>query len=157
MAKRRIMDVDQKVMEKLAKENKPKERKVDEEKGFILSQLKPIIDELGGLAITIKTETELSFTLNGNNYTLKLTKHRPKKNVWLINKTVTINLSNERTVKKGELKMYCEEIVKERLDEFEDFIIESKELSDEEFESILLGILESTIYELKNCHNHRIY
>lgn len=62
------------------KESKPKERKVDEEKGFILSQLKPVIDELGGLAITIKTETELSFTLNENSYTLKLTKHRPKKN-----------------------------------------------------------------------------
>ena len=60
------------------KKPKEKERKVDEEKGAILTSIKPVIDELGATNISVKTETELSFTLNNNSYTLKLTKHRKK-------------------------------------------------------------------------------
>ena len=55
-------------------------RKVDEEKKFLLECI------LSGLRSTAetdnfqtKTETEISFTAYGNNYTVKLTKHRPKK------------------------------------------------------------------------------
>ena len=61
-----------------SKKPKEKERKVDEEKGAILTTIKPVIDGLGATNISIKTETELSFTLNDNSYTLKLTKHRKK-------------------------------------------------------------------------------
>ena len=60
------------------KERKPKERKVDEVKGSLLNTI------AGALAdrVTItgrKTETELTFELNGESYTVKLTKHRAKK------------------------------------------------------------------------------
>ena len=57
-----------------------KVRKVDEEKKEILSGLRIYIEGKGAENITVKTETEVSFTLNGNAYTLKLTKHRPPKN-----------------------------------------------------------------------------
>lgn len=57
-----------------------KVRKVDEEKKEILSGLRVYIEGKGAENITVKTETEVSFTLNGNAYTLKLTKHRPPKN-----------------------------------------------------------------------------
>lgn len=56
-----------------------KERKVDKEKGFILGRLSETLSEMGVANISTKTETEVSFDLNGNKYTLKLTKHRPKK------------------------------------------------------------------------------
>lgn len=58
---------------------KPKERKVDAEKGDIL---KLIISAFANNGIAIesqKTETELSFAVGENSYTLKLTKHRPPK------------------------------------------------------------------------------
>ena len=62
------------------KERKPKERKVDTEKAFILDYLKK------GLALlidgeTIKTENEvkLHFTYNSSEYSVTLTKHRAKK------------------------------------------------------------------------------
>jgi hypothetical protein len=61
------------------KDTKPKERKVDEEKGYILQMVSTKVNELGAQNISQKTETELSFLYNGNSYTLKLTKHRPKK------------------------------------------------------------------------------
>ena len=62
------------------KERKPKERKVDEEKKFlldcILAGLKSTADTFD---FNIKTETEISFTAYGNQYTVKLIKHRPPK------------------------------------------------------------------------------
>lgn len=63
------------------KKRKPKERKVDEEKGFILRTLSETVEDIGAEFLSLKTETELSFIYNGNSYTLKLTKHRPKKEV----------------------------------------------------------------------------
>jgi hypothetical protein len=54
---------------------------VDTEKGHILNCVKSLIEEIGGTGTSVKTETELSFVYNGNNYTLKLTKHRPPKEV----------------------------------------------------------------------------
>lgn len=61
------------------KTKKPKVRKVDEEKGYLLRTIDGLIKGLGAENTTLKTETELSFVYNGNNYTLKLTKHRPPK------------------------------------------------------------------------------
>ena len=63
---------------------KPRERKVDDEKKKILSEVKVLIEGIqlnnGETANAVmKTETELSFPYNGNEYTLKLTKHRPPK------------------------------------------------------------------------------
>jgi hypothetical protein len=61
-----------------------KVRKVDNEKKEILSAIKVLIE---GMQLnrgqcedtTLKAETELSFTMYGNSYTLKLIKHRPTK------------------------------------------------------------------------------
>ena len=61
------------------KERKPRERKVDENKLFILTKVKDLFEELELAEISLKTETEISFTFNGSNYSLKLTKHRPPK------------------------------------------------------------------------------
>lgn len=63
------------------KKRKPKERKVDEEKGFILRTLSETVEDIGAEFLSLKTETELSFIYNDNSYTLKLTKHRLKKEV----------------------------------------------------------------------------
>ena len=56
-----------------------RERKVDEEKGHLLGCIKTLIEGLKAENITVKTETELNLTYNGNAYTVKLTKHRPPK------------------------------------------------------------------------------
>lgn len=59
-------------------ERKPKERKVDQEKAFILGELHKALEPLVEIT-NVKTETEISFVHNGENYTLKLTKHRKGK------------------------------------------------------------------------------
>lgn len=57
-----------------------KVRKVDEEKGFLLEIMRKSLENEANIAeIATKTETELNFSYNGTNYTVKLTKHRPKK------------------------------------------------------------------------------
>ena len=56
-----------------------KERKVDETKKRILSNCRVLIEGMGGQTLTVKTETEISFLLNNEEYSLKLVKHRPKK------------------------------------------------------------------------------
>lgn len=56
-----------------------KVRKIDETKGFLLKNVKTLIEELGASATEIKTETELKFDFEGASYTFKLTKHRPPK------------------------------------------------------------------------------
>ena len=61
------------------KERKPKERKVDEEKKNLLALMSGLLEGIGATEMTTKTETEISFALNGNAYSLKLTKHRPPK------------------------------------------------------------------------------
>ena len=61
-----------------AKSKSKKERKVDETKKFLLELVAEALK--GQVKITnVKTETEISFVHNDENYTLKLTKHRPKK------------------------------------------------------------------------------
>lgn len=54
-----------------------KERKVDEEKKEILQKIAENLPENAEIT-AIQTETEIHFTLNGENYTVKLTKHRKK-------------------------------------------------------------------------------
>ena len=56
-----------------------KERKVDETKGFLLGNVKELVESLGAVGISVKTETELHFNYEGAEYTFKLTKHRPPK------------------------------------------------------------------------------
>lgn len=67
--------------EKADKERKPinRERKVDEVKGWLLANAKELMETLGATELALKTETELSFVYEGNNYTFKLTKHRAPK------------------------------------------------------------------------------
>ena len=54
-----------------------KERKVDEDKKFILEQIKNVVDCFTETA-EMKNETEISFGYCGNAYTVKLIKHRKK-------------------------------------------------------------------------------
>ena len=56
-----------------------KERKVDETKGYLLGNVKELVESLGAVNISVKTETELHFSYEGAEYTFKLTKHRPPK------------------------------------------------------------------------------
>lgn len=63
-----------------------KVRKVDEDKKHILMNIRTLLEGMllnnqeTDTKVTMKTETELNFSFNGNDYTIKLTKHRlPKK------------------------------------------------------------------------------
>lgn len=66
--------------EKADKPSKPKkkERKIDENKKLILDKLHKTLETFVKIT-NVKTETEISFVYNDEEYTLKLTKHRPKK------------------------------------------------------------------------------
>ena len=72
---------DVKRYEKAEKPRKKAEkiRKVDEEKKVLLQNVKDTLEDLGAEIKLIKTETEVTFTYNSNEYTIKLTKHRPPK------------------------------------------------------------------------------
>ena len=59
--------------------NKPRERKIDETKKILLSAIHDCLVDGGAVVSEIKTETEIAFSFNGENYTVKLTKHRAKK------------------------------------------------------------------------------
>jgi hypothetical protein len=67
--------------EKADKERKKvvRERKVDAEKGGLLTAIKTAVEAFGGVVSSVKNEAEFSFTFNGNSYTVKLVKHRPPK------------------------------------------------------------------------------
>ena len=56
-----------------------KERKVDEEKKQFLSDIRVLIEGLGGIVTDVKNEAEFSYSYGGNAYTVKLIKHRPPK------------------------------------------------------------------------------
>lgn len=63
-----------------ARKKSTKERKVDENKRFLLEILqKALENDTNAVNFSVKTETELSFAYKNDEYTLKLTKHRPKK------------------------------------------------------------------------------
>jgi hypothetical protein len=66
------------------KPRKPKERKVDDEKAYILKSIKVLIEGMllnkgFPCEVGMKNETELSFAFGVNHYTIKLIKHRPPK------------------------------------------------------------------------------
>ena len=61
------------------KERKPRERKVDETKKFILETVRDVIHDDFDSEVIMENETDVHFTYRGENYSLKLTKHRPKK------------------------------------------------------------------------------
>ena len=67
--------------EKSDKERKKtvRERKVDAEKGGLLTAIKTAVEAFGGAVSSVKNEAEFSFIFNGNSYTVKLVKHRPPK------------------------------------------------------------------------------
>lgn len=55
-----------------------KERKIDENKKYLLDIVHKALEPF--VKVTeIKTETEIKFVRNDEEYTIKLTKHRPKK------------------------------------------------------------------------------
>lgn len=56
-----------------------KVRKVDEIKLMFLDEVSALVEDLGAVVIARKTETETTFTYEGETYTFKLTKHRPPK------------------------------------------------------------------------------
>lgn len=56
-----------------------KERKVDTTKKRLLMDCKVLLEGLGAEIVAVKTETEITFTFEGEEYGLKLIKHRPKK------------------------------------------------------------------------------
>lgn len=67
--------------EQSAKPRKPstRERKVDETKQYLLAKCEKVLRACGTNILSIKTETELTFTYNEEEYSLKLIKHRTKK------------------------------------------------------------------------------
>lgn len=56
-----------------------KERKIDETKKRILTDCKILLEGLGADITNVKTETEITFNFDNEEYSLKLIKHRPKK------------------------------------------------------------------------------
>jgi len=56
-----------------------KVRKVDATKKFFLDEVSALVEDLGAVVTNRKTETETTFTFEGETYTFKLTKHRPPK------------------------------------------------------------------------------
>lgn len=56
-----------------------KERKVDETKKRLLADCRVLLEGLGAQTLSVKTETEIAFLFDGDEYSLKLVKHRPKK------------------------------------------------------------------------------
>ena len=61
-----------------SKSKSKKERKIDENKKLILDKLHKTLETFVEIT-NVKTETEINFVYNDEKYTLKLTKHRPKK------------------------------------------------------------------------------
>lgn len=64
----------------LPRKKAEKARKIDFEKGYLLEIMRKALEnEINPSDFWVKTETELNFTYNNSKYTVKLTKHRPKK------------------------------------------------------------------------------
>ena len=69
----KIVDADYKKTER-----KPKERKVDEEKQFIIRELIEAVLPFADFAEIRNAEKYIDFIYNGNHYTVNLVKHRKK-------------------------------------------------------------------------------
>ena len=77
----RVKDIQTK--KEYAKSEKPrkasiKERKVDETKKRFLNGFRIYLEGCGCESVNLKTETELTFNFENEQYTVKLTKHRKK-------------------------------------------------------------------------------
>ena len=77
----RVKDIQTK--KEYAKSDKPrktstKERKVDETKKRFLNGFRLYLEGCGCEIVNLKTETELTFNFENEQYTVKLTKHRKK-------------------------------------------------------------------------------
>ena len=55
-----------------------KERKVDTTKKKVLNNCRVLLEGMGAEIINVKTETEVTFVFENEEYSLKLIKHRPK-------------------------------------------------------------------------------
>lgn len=71
-------------LKRYEKSDKPRkqssrERKVDPTKKRILADCRVLLEGLGADVVGVKTETEITFIFEGEEYSLKLVKHRPKK------------------------------------------------------------------------------
>lgn len=55
-----------------------RERKIDETKKRILNNCRILLEGMGAVSAQMKTETEVSFTFEEEEYSLKLVKHRKK-------------------------------------------------------------------------------
>jgi hypothetical protein len=53
-----------------------RERKVDEKKKHLLDCCRVLLEGLGSQIVSIKTETEISFIYDGEEFSFKLVKHR---------------------------------------------------------------------------------
>lgn len=78
------MEIKSNLITRYEKSDKPrkaakKERKVDEKKKKLLSCCRVLLQGLGADIQSVKTETEITFTLDEEDYSLKLIKHRLKK------------------------------------------------------------------------------
>lgn len=72
---RRITKADKKPEK--TKKPSTRERKVNENKKVLIEKIAEALAETENLSV--KTETEISFTYNGKSYSVKLTEHREKK------------------------------------------------------------------------------
>jgi len=75
----------QKVKRKYTKSDKPRkaverERKVDADKLTLIQILEKALADASISTEPRTNETDLHFSFNGSDYSVKLTKHRPKKN-----------------------------------------------------------------------------
>ena len=61
------------------KKRKPRERKIDEDKANLIGEVLEMLRNCNIEIINVKTETEIKFNYNKNDYTFKLIRHRPQK------------------------------------------------------------------------------
>ena len=78
------MEIKAKGLKRYEQAEKPRkkverERKVDQDKKEILDELVACINKNIGQVLEVKTETEIKMVYNDTEYTVKLIKHRPKK------------------------------------------------------------------------------
>ena len=79
------MEIKAKGLKRYEQAEKPRkkaerERKVDQDKKEIIDELVACINKNIGQVVEVKTETEIKMVYADNEYTVKLIKHRPKKN-----------------------------------------------------------------------------
>lgn len=61
------------------KERKPRERKPNEDKRFLINLLWSVLKGVDASGCILNPEREITFDHNGKNYSVVLTEHRPKK------------------------------------------------------------------------------